>query len=90
MLSVQGLVPEDMGGNVQCVLISALKGTNVEDLVEAILLQAEISNLRSDPDGFVEGVVLESRVDPHLGYVFVENEIRGLHMLDSYLNFSSK
>lgn len=71
MLAIQELVPEDMGGNVQCVPISALKGTNVEELVEAILVQAEMSNLRSDPDGFVEGVVLESRKDPHLGYVRV-------------------
>lgn len=69
MLAGQQLVPEEMGGNVQCVPISALKGTNVDQLIEAILAQAEISDLKSDPDGFVEGVVLESRVDPRIGYV---------------------
>lgn len=67
---MQGLVPEEFGGDVQCVAISALKGTNIDALTEAIITQAELADLRADPDGKVEGVVIETRQDPHLGYVF--------------------
>ncbi len=67
MLSALQLIPEDMGGDTQVVPISALKGTNVEALIEAIIAQAELSDLRADPSGFVEGVVLESKVDIHKG-----------------------
>lgn len=67
MLSAQGLVPEDYDGDVQCVSISALKGTNINALTEAIITQAELLNLRADPEGFVEGVVLESKIDVHKG-----------------------
>lgn len=67
MLLSQNLIPEDMGGETQVIPISALKGTNIDALTEAILLQAEISNLKADPDGLVEGVILESKVDIHKG-----------------------
>ena len=69
MLMMQGLVLEESGGDVQCVLISALKGTNVDALTEAIILQAELAELRADPSGKVEGIVIETRQDTHLGYV---------------------
>lgn len=67
MLSAQGLVPDDWGGDVQCVPISALKGTNIDALTEAIITQAELADLRADPDGLVEGIVIESKVDTHRG-----------------------
>ncbi|XP_021963798.1 translation initiation factor IF-2, mitochondrial [Folsomia candida] len=67
MLLLEGIQLEDFGGDVQCVPISAAKGTNLPTLVEAILVQAELQNLQSESKGFVEGVVLEARVDPGRG-----------------------
>ncbi|KZC06318.1 Translation initiation factor IF-2, mitochondrial, partial [Dufourea novaeangliae] len=59
MLAENGIVVEDLGGDVQSINISALKGTNLEDLTSAIALQAEIMNLKGDPVGLVESVAIE-------------------------------
>lgn len=59
-----GLQLEEDGGDVQAVPISALQGQNLDLLVEALATQAELLNLRADPLGFVEAVVVESRTDP--------------------------
>nr|CAD7574580.1 unnamed protein product [Timema californicum] len=67
MLVQNGIQVEDVGGDVQVVPISALKGTNLDLLAEAIVLQAELMELKGDPRGLVEGVVVESRTDPHRG-----------------------
>jgi translation initiation factor IF-2 len=67
MLLTQGIQLEEFGGEVQSVPISALKGTNVNTLVEAIALQAEIMELKAEPTGYMEGVVIESRTDPGRG-----------------------
>lgn len=67
MLLQQGVQVEDFGGDVQVVPISALKGTNVNTLIDAILLQAEIMGLQSDYSGPVEGVVIESTTDTYRG-----------------------
>lgn len=67
MLAQQGILVEDLGGEVQSVNISALKGTNLEGLTEAIVMQADLLNLRGDAKGLVEGTVIESSVDPHRG-----------------------
>lgn len=67
MIMVQGLTLEEFGGDIQCVPISALKGTNIDMLIEAIITQAELSNLRADPFGKVQGIVLETRQDSRLG-----------------------
>lgn len=58
-LAEYDIVVEELGGNVQCVKLSALKGTNLEDLTEAIILQAELMDLRGDPTGLVEAVAIE-------------------------------
>ncbi|CAG2060628.1 unnamed protein product [Timema podura] len=67
MLVQNGIQVEDVGGDVQVVPISALKGINLDLLTEAIVLQAELMELKGDPRGLVEGVVIESRTDPHRG-----------------------
>ncbi|XP_059478002.1 translation initiation factor IF-2, mitochondrial [Neocloeon triangulifer] len=67
MLLNHGIQLEDFGGEVQSVPISALKGTNLKTLVEAIALQAEIMDLKAEPVGYVEGIVIESRTDPGRG-----------------------
>ncbi|XP_035724519.1 translation initiation factor IF-2, mitochondrial-like [Vespa mandarinia] len=67
MLQQQGIDVEQLGGEVQCVNISALKGTNLNELIEAITLQAEIIGLKGDPTGLIEGVVIECKTDKTRG-----------------------
>ncbi|XP_069956941.1 translation initiation factor IF-2, mitochondrial [Cherax quadricarinatus] len=69
MLLQHGLQLEDHGGDIQAVPISALKGQNLNLLVEAIVTQAELLNLCADPRGLVEAVVVESRLDLGRGKV---------------------
>ncbi|KAL3985984.1 Elongation factor Tu GTP binding domain family protein [Acanthocheilonema viteae] len=64
-----GILVDDLGGDVLCVEISALQGKNVHELKEAILLQAEDMNLRSTWNGLVEGIVIESKIQPGIGKV---------------------
>ena len=58
---------EDMGGDVQCVEISATKHIGLEKLEEAILLQAEIMDLRADPDMPAAAYVVEAKMERGLG-----------------------
>ncbi|GMO37325.1 MAG: translation initiation factor IF-2 [Termitinemataceae bacterium] len=64
-----GLQPEDWGGQTMFVELSALKKTGLDKLIEAILLQAEILDLRSNYNRSAEGKVLESRIDHGRGIV---------------------
>ncbi|XP_063985976.1 translation initiation factor IF-2, mitochondrial [Diachasmimorpha longicaudata] len=59
MLAEQGIQVESLGGEVPSVHISALKGTNLKELIETIAALAEVMDLKGDPKGLVEGVVLE-------------------------------
>lgn len=63
-----GINLEGYGGDVQCVPISALHGTNLDHLADAITTQATLMDLKSEYTGLVEGVVIESKTDPHRGY----------------------
>ncbi|MFH1796034.1 MAG: translation initiation factor IF-2 [Pseudomonadota bacterium] len=60
---------ESMGGEVLDVEVSATKGTNIDKLLEAILLQSEVLDLKADPDRTAEGVVIEARLDRGRGPV---------------------
>lgn len=60
---------ETMGGETQEVEVSALKGTNIDGLLDAILLQAEILELKANPDRTAEGVVVEAKLDKGRGAV---------------------
>jgi translation initiation factor IF-2 len=60
---------EDMGGEVQAVEVSAIKGTGLDKLEEAILLQAEILDLKANPDRPAEGAVVEAKLDKGRGPV---------------------
>jgi translation initiation factor IF-2 len=64
-----GLLPEDWGGETQYVHVSALTGEGVDSLLEAIGLQAEIMELRENPKGAAEGVVIESKIEVGRGPV---------------------
>ncbi|KAB7498072.1 Translation initiation factor IF-2, mitochondrial [Armadillidium nasatum] len=59
-----GIQPESMGGDVQVVPISALKGTNISLLVESLVTQAELLELKETVKGKSEGTVIESEVRP--------------------------
>ncbi|XP_078177360.1 translation initiation factor 2, small GTP-binding protein [Carex rostrata] len=62
-LGSEGLPLEDLGGDVQVVEISALTGTGLDKLEEALLLQAEIMDLKARVDGPAQAYVVEARVD---------------------------
>jgi translation initiation factor IF-2 len=61
------VIVEDMGGDVQDVEVSALKKTNLDKLLEAIQLQAEILELKANPDRPAEGTVVEAKLDKGRG-----------------------
>jgi translation initiation factor IF-2 len=63
------VVVEEMGGDTQTVEVSALKHTGLDELEEAIALQAEILDLKANPDRPAEGTVIESRLDRGRGPV---------------------
>ncbi|RUV95316.1 translation initiation factor IF-2 [Mesorhizobium sp. M1A.F.Ca.IN.022.07.1.1] len=60
---------ESMGGEVLDVEVSATKGTNLDKLLEAILLQAEVLDLKANPDRTAEGAVIEAQLDKGRGPV---------------------
>jgi translation initiation factor IF-2 len=60
---------ESMGGEVLDVEVSATKGTNLDKLLEAILLQSEVLDLKANPDRTAEGVVIEAKLDKGRGPV---------------------
>ncbi|BFL63072.1 translation initiation factor IF-2 [Roseomonas mucosa] len=63
------VVVESLGGETQEIEVSALKGTNLDKLLEAISLQAEVLDLRANPDRAGEGTVIESKLDKGRGPV---------------------
>jgi len=62
-LSENGLVPEEWGGDTIVCPISALKEIGIDDLLENLLVVAELEDLRANPDGRATGVVLEANLD---------------------------
>jgi translation initiation factor IF-2 len=68
-LSDLGLQPEEWGGQTMFVEISALKRLGIDKLIETILLEAEILELRANYNRNAEGKVLESRIDPGRGTI---------------------
>ena len=68
-LSTLEVIPEDWGGDTQFIEVSAITGQGVENLLEAILLQAELLELKAYTDVPGQGVVIESRLDKGRGSV---------------------
>ncbi len=60
---------EDWGGKYQCQEISAKQGLNIDKLLEKVLLEAEMLNLRANPDKKAHGTVIESSLDKGRGYL---------------------
>lgn len=68
-LSQHDVIPEDWGGDVQFVHVSAKQSLNIDDLLDSVLLQAEVLELNAVVDGMASGVVIESKLDKGRGPV---------------------
>ena len=68
-LSENGLLVEEWGGDVIAVPLSALKGDGVDDLLENLLVVAEISEFKANPDRNARGIVVEAKIDKSKGPV---------------------
>jgi translation initiation factor IF-2 len=66
-LQQRNLSPEDWGGETLVTPVSALKGDKIPDLLESLLLQAEIMELRADPKATVEATIVEAQMEQGLG-----------------------
>lgn len=62
-LQENDLTPEDWGGDTICVEVSATKGTGIDDLLEMMLLQSEVLELKADPKSNARGTVIEAQVE---------------------------
>ncbi len=68
-LTEHDVVPEEWGGDTICVPVSAITGQGLTDLLETILLVAEVKELKANPDRQAKGVVIEARLDKGRGPV---------------------
>lgn len=68
-LSEEGLIPEEWGGNTAIIPISAKQEIGIDDLLENLLLQAELLELKADPGCRVRGTIIESRLEQGRGSV---------------------
>lgn len=68
-LSAMNLLVEEWGGKIQSQDISAKSGLNVDKLMEKILLEAELLDLKANPDRLAQGTVIEASLDKGRGYV---------------------
>ncbi|MGN8159253.1 translation initiation factor IF-2 [Salinisphaera sp. RV14] len=68
-LSAEGIIPEDWGGDVQVVPVSSKTGEGIDDLLDAVLLQAEVSEFKAPIDVAARGVVIESSLEKGRGPV---------------------
>ena len=68
-LSNMNLLVEDWGGKIQSQNISALKGDGIKELLEKVLLEAELLELKANPNKFANGTVVEAFLDKGRGYI---------------------
>jgi len=68
-LAERGLVPEEWGGDVLMVEVSALKKLGIDTLLEAIILQSDMLELKANPDRPAQGTIIESKIDTGRGIV---------------------
>lgn len=66
-LAQENVLVEDWGGDIICVECSAKTGENLDCLLESIILQSQLMELKSDPNGEIEAVIIESRLDTKRG-----------------------
>ena len=63
----EDLIVEDLSGEIQCVEVSAETGQNIDKLLDSIIVQSELSELKANNDTFVEATVIEANVDKGRG-----------------------
>ncbi|MDT4288241.1 translation initiation factor IF-2 [Methylomonas sp. MO1] len=68
-LATLNVVPEEWGGDVQFLKVSAKVGTGIDELIEALIVQAEVLELKAPVDGIASGICIESRLDRGRGAV---------------------
>ena len=68
-LTKYGIITEDWGGDVACIPVSALTGMGISDLLERIALEAEVMELKANPNRSAKGTVIEARLDKGRGPV---------------------
>jgi len=68
-LSALNILVEDWGGKYQCQEISAKDGTGIDELLEKVLLESELLELKADPDTNAKGTVIEASLDKGRGYI---------------------
>ena len=84
-LASMNLVVEDWGGKIQSQDISALKGTGVKELLEKVLLEAELLELKANPEINAKGTVVEAYLDKGRGYVTTVLVQNGTLKLGDYI-----
>ncbi|MBO7741137.1 MAG: translation initiation factor IF-2 [Victivallales bacterium] len=75
-LQLNNILPEDWGGDVAVIPVSGITGEGVDDLLERILLEAEMLELNADPEAPFEGMVIEAQMETGMGptaHVLVRN-----------------
>lgn len=68
-LAEKGLVPEEWGGDTICVPVSAKQETGIDELLEMVLLQSEVLELKANPDKLARGFIIESKLETGRGPV---------------------
>ncbi|MCF8002513.1 MAG: translation initiation factor IF-2, partial [Halanaerobiales bacterium] len=68
-LTEHDIVPEEWGGDTICVSLSALKGENIDELLEMVLLVSEMEEIKANPDRQADGVIIEAELDKGRGPV---------------------
>jgi len=68
-LTKYDLVPEEWGGDVMCIPVSALTHAGINELLESVLLIAEVSELKANPNRLAKGIVIEAKLDKGRGPV---------------------
>ncbi|MFC3834487.1 MULTISPECIES: translation initiation factor IF-2 [Deinococcus] len=89
-LTQLNLVPEEYGGDLVVVPVSARSGEGIEDLLEYIILTAEIEDLRADPKGEFAGVIIEGKVDKQAGVLATVMVQQGTLNLGDFLVVGEK
>jgi len=85
-LAERGVVPEEWGGDTLMVEVSALKRTGIDNLLEAILLQADMLELKANPNRSARGTIIESKIDSGRGIVATVLINKGtLHIHDPFV-----
>lgn len=104
-LAENGVFVEGYGGSVPCALISAKEGTGVNELLDLLLLVAELEELKGDSESFADGFVLESNLDSRSGitatlvikngtmtdkdFIVIGNDISKIKKMDDFLGKSA-